>query len=66
MNRSGARAMDAPTFSDIIVRNQDGFREAAKLIAEKLNIDKPLFLYLSLKDYETETVMDFIAAITQS
>lgn len=36
---------------------------AARYIAEQINVDKPLLISISLKDYEPDTLKVIIAAI---
>ncbi|KAF2887263.1 hypothetical protein ILUMI_18910 [Ignelater luminosus] len=49
-----------------IIRNDEDIRHAAKLIAFKLEIDKPLYLHLALSDFEEETIMEVINEVLKS
>ncbi|KAF2890703.1 hypothetical protein ILUMI_15470 [Ignelater luminosus] len=56
----------ASGFSLEIIRNYEDIRHAAKLIAFKLKIDKPLYLHLALSDLEEETIVNVIKALLKS
>ncbi|KAF2889231.1 hypothetical protein ILUMI_16942 [Ignelater luminosus] len=53
-------------FSINIVQDEDGFRDAAKLMALTLGIDKPLFMYLCLSDFQIDTVTELIEALSRN
>lgn len=52
--------VQAGRFNMIIVKDCEGFEHAAKVIAAGLAVDKPLYLYLSLANYGSETINDFL------
>lgn len=47
-------------FSFSIIRDCEGFRNAAKIIALGLGVDKPLDLYLSFTNYQNEIINNFV------
>ncbi|KAF2888279.1 hypothetical protein ILUMI_17894 [Ignelater luminosus] len=51
---------DGPRYSFTPICRGDLFKQVAEVIAINLNINRPLFLYLRLKDYGAGTVIDLI------
>ncbi|KAF2896076.1 hypothetical protein ILUMI_10102 [Ignelater luminosus] len=61
MGHPPPRNVNSPSgFSLEVIREHEDIRNAAKLVAFKLGIDKPLHLHLALSDFEEETIMDVI------
>lgn len=54
------RNANEPRFNTEALFREDIFIQIAELITTNINIDKTLFLYLSLIDYEAGTAMDLI------